>query len=149
MKDHSSKFFCKPEHHQHVIICSLAHYNFLKMLLKSVQNFSSYYFPHKQTDKHRQLHYGVNDGRQLFWKGLCRFLVVLSHLELLGVRSRVRLGSSRARLLFLPFLFLLLAFSPQIPSWTPARTRTDHHWTDWLSQPKQQRANVSYHSNDQ
>ena len=78
----------------------------------------------------------------------------LSHLELLGVRSRVRLGSSRARFLFLPFLFLLLPFSPQIASWTPAHMRINRQnvTVDGLThnclQSKQQRANVSYHSND-
>lgn len=60
-----------------------------------------------------------------YFERLCNILGSLSHLELLGVRSRVRLGSSRTRLLFLSFLFLLLPFSPQIPSWTPARMRTD------------------------
>lgn len=62
--------------------------------------------------------------RRLFWLEHI-IIIIISYLELLGVRSRVGLGSPRTRLLFLPLLFLLLPFSPQIPSRTPARTSTN------------------------
>ena len=44
----------KPEHHQNVIICSLAHYqHFLKTSSKSAENFWSY-LANKQTNKDKR-----------------------------------------------------------------------------------------------
>lgn len=48
-----------------------------------------------------------------------------SHLYLLRVRGRVRLGSPRAWLLLLPLLLLLLPLGPQIPPWTPTYMSTN------------------------
>lgn len=45
-------------------------------------------------------------------------LVSASHLDLLGVRGRIRLGSPGTRLLFLPLLLLFLPLGPQLSSRT-------------------------------
>ena len=46
-----------PEHHQHLVICSLSHYqHFLNIYLESVYNFWSY-LADKQTDKRWQKHH--------------------------------------------------------------------------------------------
>lgn len=56
------------EHHQNIMICSLAHWqNVLKMLLKSVYNFSSP-FASSQTNKRRGSYYFLFWRRQLYIK---------------------------------------------------------------------------------
>lgn len=133
--------------------------HFQRISLKSAHNFLGYFPP---TDRQIKTGCYMSSLAELMMANSCFERLCahvwwsLSHLELLGVRSGVRLGSSRARLLFLPFLFLLLPFSPQIPSWTPARTRTNRQsiTVDGLvpsSAPDPRSpsgaANLSYHSN--
>lgn len=50
-----------PEHYQNAKICSLFHYqHFLKVLLKSNQNFSSYFAKSQMKQTKRQINAGKN-----------------------------------------------------------------------------------------
>lgn len=68
-------------------------------------------------------------------KGVCTLFTGSSspsHLDLLRVRGRVRLGSPRAWLLFLPLLLLLLPLGPQLSPWTATDMKTNDEDGCWL-----------------